>query len=144
MTPPGKRACAAADGFRLPHQLDLAVLCHDTGGKQVMERAPGRPHRRVGHVFGEHLLRRVDQDMGFLGLEGEVQIVPGELGLQVADCVATSVPPGDAHRIQERRFNRPVLGEQGGGILAVRDSGEKFEQQSFRVFHRDGIFAVER
>jgi len=32
----------------------------------------------VGHVFGEHLLRSVNQDVGLLGLEGEVQIEPGE------------------------------------------------------------------
>jgi hypothetical protein len=72
----------------------------------------------VGHVFGEHLLLGVDQDVGVLGLEGEVQIEPGERGLELADRLATPVAPGDAQRMQERQFDRPVLGEQGGGVLA--------------------------
>ena len=41
--------------------------------------------------------------------------------------------------MQERQFDRPVLGEQGGGVLAVRDGGEEFEQQGLGVFHRDGL-----
>src|SRR5258706_2311182 len=68
-----------------------------------MDGAPGRRHRRVGHVFGEPLLRSVDQDVGVLGLEGEVQIEPGERGLEFADRLATPVAPGDAHRMQERQ-----------------------------------------
>jgi hypothetical protein len=93
----------------------------------------------VGHVFGEHLLRGVDQDVGVLGLEGDVQIEPGESGLELADRLATLVVPGDAHRMQERQFNRPVLGEQCGGVLAARDGGEEFEQQGLGVFHCDGL-----
>ncbi len=41
--------------------------------------------------------------------------------------------------MQERQFDRPVLGEQGGGVLAARDSGEEFEQQGLGVFHCDGL-----
>jgi hypothetical protein len=41
--------------------------------------------------------------------------------------------------MQERQFERPILGEQGGGVLAVRDGGEEFEQQGLGVFHRDGL-----
>src|SRR5580704_13118405 len=61
---------------RLPHPLDQAVLGHETGSKQVMEGAPGRLRRRVGHVFGEHLPRGIDQDVDVLGPEGQVQIEP--------------------------------------------------------------------
>src|SRR5882762_3888797 len=104
-----------------------------------MDGAPGRPRRRVGHVFGEHLLRGVDQDVGVRWLEGEVQIEPGERVLELADRPATLVAPGDAQRMQERQFDRPVLGEQGGGVLAARDSGEEFEQQGLGVFHCDGL-----
>ena len=59
---------------RFPQQLDLAVFGHETASKQAMDGAPGRRRRRVGHVFGEHLLRSVDQDVRVLGLVGEVQI----------------------------------------------------------------------
>src|SRR5579864_7976058 len=104
-----------------------------------MDGTPGPPRRRVGRVFGEHLLRGVDQDMGVLGLEGEVQIESGERVLELADCLATLVAPGDAQRMQEREFYRPVLGEQGGGVLAVRDGGEEFEQQGLGVFHWVGL-----
>jgi hypothetical protein len=31
--------------------------------------------------------------------------------------------------MQEWQFKRPVLGKQGGGVLAARDGGEEFEQQ---------------
>jgi len=93
-----------------------------------MDSAPGRRRRRVRHVFGEHLLWGVDQDVGVLGFEGEVQIEPGERVLEFADRLATTVAPGDAQRMQERQFDRPVLGEQGGGVLAARDGGEEFEQ----------------
>jgi hypothetical protein len=41
--------------------------------------------------------------------------------------------------MQERQFERPVLGEQGGGVLAVRDGGEEFDQQGLGVFHCDGL-----
>ena len=37
--------------------------------------------------------------------------------------------------MQERQFDRPVLGEQGGGVLATRGGGEEFEQQGLGVFH---------
>src|SRR6202008_3824220 len=77
--------------------------------------------------------------MGVLGLEGEVQIEPGERVLELADCLATPVAPGDAQRMQEREFYRPVLGEQGGGVVAVRDGGEEFEQQGLGFFHCDGL-----
>jgi len=99
-----------------------------------MDCAPGRPHRRVGHVFGEHLLRGVNQDVGVLRPEGEVQIEPGERVLELADSLATPVAPGDAQRMQERQFDRSVLGEQGRGVFAVRDGGEKIEQQGLGVF----------
>jgi len=124
---------------RLPHQLDPAVLGHETGSEQVMEGAPGRLRRRVGHVFGEHLLRGVDQDVDVLGREAEVQVEPGERGLELADRLATPVAPRDPHRMQERQFERPVLGEQGGGVLAVRDGGEEFDQQGLGVLHCDGL-----
>ena len=138
--PPGRRAWATGDRVqRLPQQLDPAVLGHETASKQVMDGAPGRRRRRVGHVFGEHLLRSVDQDVGVLGLEGEVQIEPGERGLELADRLATPVAPRDAHRMQERQFDRPVLRKQGGGVLAARDGGEEFEQQGLGVFHCDGL-----
>jgi len=52
----------------------------------------------VGHVFGEHLLRGVDQDVGVLRREGEVQIESGERVLEFADRLATPVAPGDAER----------------------------------------------
>src|ERR1700688_2725972 len=35
---------------RLPQQLDLAVFGHETASKLVMDGAPGRPRRRLGHV----------------------------------------------------------------------------------------------
>src|SRR5258708_1668226 len=124
---------------RLPHQLDQAVLGHETGGKHVTEGAPGRPCRRMGHVFGEHLLRGVDQDEGVLGQEADVHIEPGELVLELSDRLAAQVAPGDAQRMQERQFERPILGKQGGGVLAVRDGGEEFEQQGLGVFHCDGL-----
>ncbi len=54
-----------------------------------------------------------------LGPEGEVQIKPGERVLELADRLATPVAPGDADRMQERQFDRPVLGEQGGGVLVA-------------------------
>jgi hypothetical protein len=41
--------------------------------------------------------------------------------------------------MQERQFDRPVLGEQDGGVLAARDGGEEFEQQGLGVFHCDGL-----
>jgi hypothetical protein len=77
-----------------------------------MDGAPGRRRRRVGHVFGEHLLRGVDQDVGVLGLEGEVQIEPGERGLEPADRLATLVAPGDVAEAGSlaatvRRLNTP-------------------------------------
>jgi hypothetical protein len=71
--------------------------------------------------------------------EAEVQIELGELVLELADRLATPAAPGDAQRIQERQFDRPVLGEQGGGVLAARDGGEEFEQQGLGVFHCDGL-----
>jgi hypothetical protein len=37
--------------------------------------------------------------------------------------------------MQERQFERPILGELGGGVLAVRDGGKEFEQKCFGVFH---------
>src|ERR1700730_17278835 len=95
---------------------------------------------RVGHVFGEHLLWGVDQDVGILGLEGEVQIEPSERVLELADRLATPVAPADAHRMQKRQFERPVLGEKGGGVLAVRDGGEEFEQQGLGVQNKPFIF----
>jgi len=36
--------------------------------------------------------------------------------------------------MQERQFKRSVLGEQGAGVLAVRDGGEEFEQQGLGIF----------
>jgi hypothetical protein len=39
--------------------------------------------------------------------------------------------------MQERQFDRPILGEQGGGVLAARDGGEEFDQQGLGVFHCD-------
>ena len=78
----------------LPQQLDPSVLGHETASKQVMDSAPGRRDRRVRHVFGEHLLWGVDQNVGVLGLEGEVEIEPGERVLEFADRLATAVAPG--------------------------------------------------
>ena len=94
----------------------------------------------MGHVFGEHLLRGVDQDVGVLGLESEVQIEPGERVLELPDRLASPVAPGDTQRMQERQFDRSVLGEQGGGVLAVRDGGEEFEQQGLSVQNKPFIF----
>jgi hypothetical protein len=37
--------------------------------------------------------------------------------------------------MQERQIERPVLGEEGRDVLAVRDGGEEFEQQGPGVFH---------
>ena len=42
--------------------------------------------------------------------------------------------------MQERQFDRSVLGEQGGGVLAVRDGGEEFEQQGLSVQNKPFIF----
>ena len=50
------------------------------------------------------------------GLQGEVQIEPGERDLEL------------------------VLGEQGGDVLAVRDSGQEFEQQGLGVQNKLFIF----
>jgi hypothetical protein len=36
-------------------------------------------------------------------------------------------------------FDHSFLGEQDGDVLAARDSGEPFEQQSLGVFHCDGL-----
>jgi hypothetical protein len=41
--------------------------------------------------------------------------------------------------MQERQFDRPVLGKQGGGVFAASDSGKEFEQQGLGVFHCDGL-----
>src|SRR5258708_14075873 len=42
----GQQALGRADHVqRLPHPLDQAVLGHETGGKHVMEGAPGRLRR---------------------------------------------------------------------------------------------------
>jgi len=50
--------------------------------------------------------------------------------------------------MQERQFERPVLGEQSAGVLAVRDGGEEFEQEGLGVFHlrvgRNGSAALEQ
>jgi hypothetical protein len=68
--------------------------------------------------------------------------------LELSDRLATPVAPGDAHRMQERQFERPVVREQGGGVLAVRDRGEEFEQQGLASFivmaFRNRAFAVSR
>jgi hypothetical protein len=59
--------------------------------------------------------------------------------LELADRLATPVAPGDAHRMQERQFKRSVLGEQGAGVLAMRDGREEFEQQGLGIFHCAGL-----
>src|SRR5258706_15243877 len=46
--------------------------------------------------------------------------------------------------MQERQFDRPVLGEQGGGVLAARDGGEEFQQQGLGVFHCDGLSGLRK
>jgi hypothetical protein len=102
----------------------------------------------VSHVFGEHLLRGVDQDVGFLGLEGEVQIEPGELVLEVADRLATAVAPGDANRMQEWQFDCPVLGEQGGAswpcVTAARNSSSRVLASFMVMSFRNRAFTVSR
>jgi len=32
--------------------------------------------------------------------------------------------------MQERQFDRPILGEQGGGVLAARDGGDRNSSKS--------------
>src|ERR1700738_551767 len=41
--------------------------------------------------------------------------------------------------MQKRQFKHSVLGEQGAGVLAVRDGGEEFEQQGLGIFHCAGL-----
>jgi len=61
---------------------------------QTSDRMTCPRRRYLGHVCVEHLLRGVDQDVGVLGREGEVQIEPVERVLEFADRLATPVAPG--------------------------------------------------
>src|SRR5260221_7391499 len=58
------------EGFA--QQLDLASLCHQVPGEQMMGRSPGRSGTGVRYILGECLFRRLDQDSGIVRGEREV------------------------------------------------------------------------
>src|SRR5438128_7590503 len=60
------------EGFA--QQYDLTSLCHQVPSEQMMERSAGRSGARVRYIFGERLLRRLDQDIDVVRRECEVRI----------------------------------------------------------------------
>jgi hypothetical protein len=60
------------EGFA--QQFDLTSLCHQVPGEQMMGGSPGRRGAPASYIFGEGLVRRLDQDAGIIGREREVGI----------------------------------------------------------------------
>jgi hypothetical protein len=50
----------------LAQQLDLTSLCHQVPGEQMMRGPPGRCGAPASYIFGEGLVRRLDQDAGII------------------------------------------------------------------------------
>src|SRR6267378_3931370 len=88
------------EGFA--QQLDLASLCHQVPGEQMMGRSPGRSGAPAPYIFGERLVRRLDQDAGIIGREREVRIDFEQLVNKRANLAAAGVARFDAKRAQER------------------------------------------
>src|SRR3981189_15370 len=77
------------EGFA--QQLDLASLCHQVSGEQMMGRSPGRGGAPASYIFGERLVRRLDQDAGIIRSEREVRIDFEQLANKCCDLVAACV-----------------------------------------------------
>src|SRR3981189_3903429 len=60
------------EGFA--QQLDLAGLCHQVPGEEMMGGPTGRRRAPTSYVLGEGLVRRLDQDAGIIRREREVGI----------------------------------------------------------------------
>ena len=58
----------------LAQQLDLASLCHQVAGEQMISRSSGRSGAGVRFILGERLFRCFDQDAGIARGESEVRI----------------------------------------------------------------------
>src|SRR6267154_5878377 len=84
------------EGFA--QQRDLASLCHQVPGEQMMDRSPGRSGARVRHVLGERLFRRLDEDMDIVRREREVRIECEQLMKERGDLAAASVARCDPER----------------------------------------------
>jgi len=60
------------EGFA--QQFDLASLCHQVAGEQMISRSSGRSGAGVRFILGERLFRCFDQDAGIARGESEVRI----------------------------------------------------------------------
>src|SRR6266852_6388852 len=74
------------EGFA--QQLDPASLCHQVPGEQMMGRSPGRSGAPAPYIFGERLVRRLDQDTGIIRREREVRIDFEQLANKCANLAA--------------------------------------------------------
>src|SRR6266852_4514160 len=90
------------EGFA--QQLDLTSLCHQVPGEQMMGRSPGRRGAPASYIFGEGLIRCLDQDAGIIRREREVRIDFEQLANKCCDLVAACVARFDPERAQERQF----------------------------------------
>src|SRR4029077_5527901 len=123
-------------------QLDLTSLRHEVPSEQLVEHSPGRSSARVGHILGEGLFRRLDEDMNVARREREVRIELEQLVKEPRDLTAARVASSDPERAQERQFKCAVVRKKRGSALRITDRGEIFQQQSLRVFHQDQVMAT--
>src|SRR5258707_6543574 len=101
----------------------------------MMGGPPGRRGAPTSYIFGEGLVRRLDQDAGIIRREREVGIDFEQPLNKCCDLVAASVARFDPERAQERQFEYAVVRKQRCSAFRITDRGEIIQQQSFRVFH---------
>jgi hypothetical protein len=100
-----------------------------------MERSAGRSGAPVPHILGKRLLRRLDEYMGLVRAEGEVQIEFQQLVNEPRDLTAASMARFDPERAQERQFERPSSAKSDAARSGSRTEARYSSSRVLEPFH---------
>src|SRR4029077_2143240 len=113
------------EGFA--QQLDLAPICYQVPGEQVMDCSPSLSSAGVRDILGEGFFRRLNEYLNIVRREREVRIEFEQLLKQRGNLAAPPVARLNAEGAQERQLEHSVFRKKRRCPLRVTDRGEIFQ-----------------